>query len=542
MPSVTIWNRLEPRARTQDLATGLAGRVHDPLWLLARQWQVGEFAGRDAGSPLTAQLQWTTAAFDRYASGTAAPQPYPGAQPIEAVIEREAVRPPSAAADLTQATEAGLHFVRLLDGANLSRLRPLYLRQYPLAVSAAADADAQKLGAIVVGRAIDGVRLRAELAQAGGQLPTAPALNDDDAKAVLPLAQAFVAWFDSLFREPGTDAPTDAWSPQRMEYGFALGAAGDANGLIAREYDGGKVDWYTFDRATAPLAGGSATPVSWTRTVPVAPVTFRGMPARRFWEMEDAAVDIGALTAAAEDLGRLLLREFALIYGNDWFQLPLAVPAGSQITITSLGVADSFGLVTPIPHYAAADGPFAGWRLFALGRSGASLGSSSTAASAANLLVVPPSAVGTLDGAAIEDVLLLRDELAEMVWGVERTAVAASGVPLDRSLAWKTAAPPVAPPSAGGLPHYRLGSTVPDYWIPFLPVDVDDGPAADAPRPPAHGLRWAARSVARLSCADHLPGGAAPGRRPPRAPLPLCPRRRRLGAPVDRPQPLDRPG
>jgi hypothetical protein len=33
--------------------------------------------------------------------------------------------------------------------------------------------------------------------------------------------------------------------------------------------------------------------------------------------MEDAAVDIGALSAAAKDIGRLLLREFGPIYGND---------------------------------------------------------------------------------------------------------------------------------------------------------------------------------------------------------------------------------
>ena len=73
------------------------------------------------------------------------------------------------------------------------------------------------------------------------------------------------------------------------------------------------IDWYSFGHATATLAGDSAQPSTGTRTVTVA-VTFRGMPARRFWEMEDAAVNIGAPSAAAEDLGRLLLRQFALIY------------------------------------------------------------------------------------------------------------------------------------------------------------------------------------------------------------------------------------
>src|SRR5262245_15504037 len=132
MASVTIWNRLEPRSRSQDLADGLAARVHDPLWLLARQWQMGEFAGRDTGSPLTAQLQWTTASFDRVASGVDASQRYDGSAPLEALIEREAVRPQQAAQDLLQAVEAGLQFLRVLDAAGLGRLRSAYVQQYPL--------------------------------------------------------------------------------------------------------------------------------------------------------------------------------------------------------------------------------------------------------------------------------------------------------------------------------------------------------------------------------------------------------------------------
>jgi hypothetical protein len=46
-----LWSRLEPRSRSKNFAEGLAARVADPLWLLARQWQFGEFAGADAGVP-----------------------------------------------------------------------------------------------------------------------------------------------------------------------------------------------------------------------------------------------------------------------------------------------------------------------------------------------------------------------------------------------------------------------------------------------------------------------------------------------------------
>ena len=44
-----------------------------------------------------------------------------------------------------------------------------------------------------------------------------------------------------------------------------------------------------------------------------------------------------------------LIAEFALIYGNDWFQVPLSIPVGCQASITSLNVADTFGTVVVSP-------------------------------------------------------------------------------------------------------------------------------------------------------------------------------------------------
>src|SRR5206468_1493127 len=129
------------------------------------------------GSPLTANVQWTTAMFDRFASGTGGPQPYDGHTPMEALIEREAIRPRQASADILQAAEAGLQFLRLLDTANLGRLRPTYVQQYPLAVPTNADSDTRKLCSVVVGRALDGIKLRADLTASSGHLPALPALN-----------------------------------------------------------------------------------------------------------------------------------------------------------------------------------------------------------------------------------------------------------------------------------------------------------------------------------------------------------------------------
>ena len=42
MPSITSWTRLEPHCRNAEMDTSVQARVYDPLWLMARQWQVGE--------------------------------------------------------------------------------------------------------------------------------------------------------------------------------------------------------------------------------------------------------------------------------------------------------------------------------------------------------------------------------------------------------------------------------------------------------------------------------------------------------------------
>ena len=467
MPSITIWNRIETRARTGDMQAGLEARVFDPLWLLARQWQMGEFAGCDGGSPVSVQVATSTAAFDRYAAGAQAAHPLDKRLPLETLVEREAIRPAAAAGDLRQTVEAGLQFFRLLDQGGLGRLRALYLAQYPIPAMSGLDSGGNTLLTAVTGRVIDGVRLHADLLHAGSSLPALPAIGSADRAAVLKVTQAFVSLYDSLLSEP---ANADTWSPDRMEYSFAI-AAGASGKLAAQEYDGGSADWHSFHRSSQTLAGAAAKPVTATSSAMPSPATFRGMPARRFWELEDAAVDIGALTAAAEDVGRLLLREFALIYGNDWFLIPLAVPVGSEVTVTTLTVSDTFGINTAIPHYTDADGAANAWRMFAVS---ADTPAASTAS--AHVLVLVPNAVGAVDGSAIEDVLLMRDELANMAWGVESMALGRSGLPIDRQLAYRTSVPPPVAPAQGSMPLYRLGSTVPDYWIPFLPVRIGNGP------------------------------------------------------------------
>ena len=62
-PSITTWTRLEPLPRDASMQRSLQAQVRDPAWMLARQWQVGEFTGADAGSPVQASAGPSTANF-----------------------------------------------------------------------------------------------------------------------------------------------------------------------------------------------------------------------------------------------------------------------------------------------------------------------------------------------------------------------------------------------------------------------------------------------------------------------------------------------
>ncbi|TWV93600.1 hypothetical protein FEF09_26915, partial [Chitinophaga pinensis] len=54
------WSRLEGRPVTDNFDRALKAEVRDALWMLTRQWQLGEFEGDDAGSPVTAKICTST--------------------------------------------------------------------------------------------------------------------------------------------------------------------------------------------------------------------------------------------------------------------------------------------------------------------------------------------------------------------------------------------------------------------------------------------------------------------------------------------------
>jgi hypothetical protein len=68
-----FWDRLEPHTRSENLEEGLQERIADPLWLLARQWQVGEFRGEDAASPIHARVRVASTPIESFRNDAVKP-------------------------------------------------------------------------------------------------------------------------------------------------------------------------------------------------------------------------------------------------------------------------------------------------------------------------------------------------------------------------------------------------------------------------------------------------------------------------------------
>ena len=116
-----------------------------------------------------------------------------------------------------------------------------------------------------------------------------------------------------------------------------------------------------------------------------------------------------------------MMIEYAGSYGNDWFVVPLTLPVGSITAVDSLVVTDTFGvrtLLRPIGDAGHCRRPASSmWQHEFIRRPGSDIErpASTTCFSCRR----PPGA--SLEGAALEDVLFMRDEMANLAWAIERS-------------------------------------------------------------------------------------------------------------------------
>jgi hypothetical protein len=92
-------------------------------------------------------------------------------------------------------------------------------------------------------------------------------------------------------------------------------------------------------------------------------------------------------------------------------------------------------------------------------------------------LFIPPAALGTMEGRPLEEVVFLRDEMANMAWAVERVVQGRSGDPRTRGDEERPVNA-VQDLKEGAELQYLLQTEVPRHWIPFVPIATGIGSIA----------------------------------------------------------------
>lgn len=517
------WNRLEPRPRKHEFEDSLKAAIHDSLWMLTRQWQFGEFKGEDTGSAVFAKIQIETTRITRFQNRETVPVAYDERIPLEARVERLPV-----SYDLRFRARAGQHWLRLLKhygelynaGApgvlyNHTSFQQLFASAYAMdlpVLDRESDSTAMQIAKARVlsnklahqaftglsGRTPDGVAWYEDL-KSGGMpliLPselTSSADYDSSFEAFMLVASGkFIEWFENSHEVP--QSPTDtSWAPSNLEYSFACSMpnkGAEKNSVLqAKEYYQGSLDWHSFNLELSDDGSGLADkdPAEELSNVKTEVFTFipsearfAGMPNSRWWEFEDGSTDLGNITAETTNLAKILLAEFALMYSNDWFVIPYSVPAGSLSEVKGIIITDSFGQRTLIEPAAQGDAnDWTSWTMFNLSKTSSSEG---LTGKTDPRIFIPPVVSKVHESKPLESVEIVRDEMANMVWGVENIIPDLVGGGQDGNAAAQEMSNWLRNLDRGteevivsAIPDnvklkFNLGNTVPENWIPFLPV------------------------------------------------------------------------
>jgi hypothetical protein len=461
---------------------------------------MGEFIGDDAGSPVVAKALFETTRLTKYQAGDEPAAAIEMAVPLEATVENRPLAFERAGKKIALDIRLlmGRQWLKLVEPVDAA-LVDAYIAAYGVAApnpEAGADAHICAHSRVwqqflaVAGRRMDGHALYDYLK--GDSTRTAHdgiAAADTQAKrdAIDAAAARWIDWFERRFLLQPIARANPSWKPSYLEHQFACSAPlhGGEKVLTAEEYHHGHLDWYSLDidpsRDTLEGDAPAEAERLITRTFVPTMVTFGGMPHPRWWTFEDWKTNLSFVKPDTQDLNKLLLLDFLLIFANDWFVLPVTLPVGGLTNVRGLVVSNVFGEHTWVE--AAGRGPdeaWQRWNMYTL----ATHGNENAPADLATVLL--PVAAKVQEGKPLEEVFFLRDEIANMVWAVE------SRVPLPtgrgqagaetgyefRSKLQQIVFAAHPPGSEAGIEYkapvkYQIVNTVPEHWVPFIPVHLD---------------------------------------------------------------------
>ncbi|MDO7174143.1 hypothetical protein [Mariniflexile sp. AS56] len=509
--TLTQWNRLESRPRKVDFTRAMRAEIRDALWMMTRQWQLGELTAQDVGIPITAKIFYQNTILDKLRLGENKIVAVKNDLPLETLVERENIHVTKRSGkdhinDVALSNSFRKRLINLIkdeDGFTkaikdniVNELNEHPSLQYYLPttdidsanfedISIKVNSELHKMHAAFASRAFHGGKLYISL-KSGDKLSSyITNLASTNKNKLDAIGEIGVVWFNNLFNQSNYDKNT-AWHPNQLEYQFSTvspDAAGNPILLKAKEYYGGRLDWYASDvslvnnnsnsRFTSNLRAELLTKSN--DEVFPAEIEFPGVPHSRWWEIENGKLNFSQIQPNKTDLAKILFAEFGLLFSNNWFVMPLTLPFGSLTKIERIEIKDTFGQYTLVKHYQNYS-ENKNWGMFSLANSE----TGNTVHS--DYLYIPPVAYDLLISDPLEKINFIRDEMANMVWGIESVIPDGMGMGIEgkamatqiREYYNRLTSEKVNNESNVAKIEYQLVTEVPENWIPFIPVKVQN--------------------------------------------------------------------
>ncbi len=553
--------RIEPYVRNineDNINNALSMAIHDPLWMLARQWQFGEFEGNDAGSVILAKLKAKKIKVNKlYNLDNRSQVTNIEDMPLEPMVEALPVE-----MDWQARVESAHYFLSMLQfntniTTNLVTLKTELLREFPLEdtslhttdnpsaeehleqLKTSCKTDLQAYVTNYQNKIFDGYKLYrwcVNHIDKPKQNSETSLLQDD--LAMLDLLKEYMAWFEKKYHIE----PNKYWKPEALNYRFGVEAPADDTHLVADNYDSGKLSWFSFENdkniekteetenitpvevnipgvITDEMSVGLNQEINVIETLPnehniigniiqsasgysekmftFIPTMARypGMPKKRLWELESGTVEMGVTTGVGvKHYANALILQYATMYANDWMMLPMELDISTITEVDKVLLTNVFGdrTIVRAKNESNPDERFMNnWEMFTLSCKDPYLNNDF---SSDKRMFYPAALYNALESEPVEEIQFLRDEMSNMVWGVENIINQGCGIPLNgkhfaAALKEKIEENTVNPNTQNNSHSenentnetknpeytYTFQNTVPANWIPFIPVRMEKG-------------------------------------------------------------------
>lgn len=539
--SFQVHSRIEPHTRRSDFARALSFEIYDPLWMLTRQWQYGRFNGNDCGSAVMAKILTVKKRLQYLQYKNGEPVPFQSESPLEYEVEKRNrritpyVRIASAIRLLKKFTLCQLD--------DLEQVVDELRRHYPLQNFSVAEGEGleamkvdqnkelKRLYTAYGGRIFDGYEVLK--AWQSGFLK----LSVSNMEKLSDVMNSYVNWFMKKYLPVASrnceNASSMCWNHEKLGYEVGMGEA-DVH-YRTEDYDSGKLSWCSFDGETDEkqlslsdylvkgemsctsstndlsscndksfsqshlldnIVGGnllrkdgalmhlhSEPEVKMLSYIPTT-ANFPGAPAHRLWEFEDRRVKFGNNNEDFSQLSNAIIMQYTSMYSHDWMITPLEVETGCIVDVKGIIVTDTFGeriLIDHTPEQNDAHEPGVRfddrWSMFATSREDAWRSSNFSACPG---MLFPPTLLRNEESKPLEEVQFLRDEMANMLWGVETIIDNGCGGTWDGKNMSDAVLAVVdernnqsAEIEAEDADYsYIIQNRVPLNWIPFLPQHI----------------------------------------------------------------------